>query len=168
MSTPSKNVLTITDKSGTITAMSYVQNSAVVSQGQKSSLPPTVTQSGRVFTLTIYADRKKTTPVADSFNAASGGTAYEYAASGGGGTPNQLNFYFAVQVSFETAQGTGSGVLYVAQGNYSTTNNWWLGGSIVTSSVPSIDVLVNSGNNTLVLPISGSHDSYTFGPGSVR
>lgn len=168
MSSPSKNVITITDSSGTVTAMSYVQNSAVVSAGQKFEVPPTISQSGRVFKLTFSADRKKTTAVADSFNAASGGTAYEYAASGGGGTPDQLNFYFAVQVSFETAQGSGSGVLYIAQGNYATTNNWWLGGSLVTSAVPSIDVLINDGKNTLVLPLSGNHDSYTFAPGSVR
>ncbi len=164
----SKNVLTITDSSGTVTGMSYVANSAVVSAGQDFKLPPTVTQSGRVFTLTFYANRKKTTAVADSFNTSSGGTAFEYAASGGGGTPDQLNFYFTVQINFETAQGTGTTLLNVGQGHYATTNNWWLGGSAVTSSVPSLDVPVANGAYTLVLPLSGDHDSFKFGPGTVR
>ncbi len=148
--------------------MTYVANSVVVSAGQDYTSPPTVSQSGRVFTLTFYANRKKTTPVADSFNSASGGTAFEYAASGGGGTPDQLNFYFAVQINFQTAQGTGTTLLNIGQGNYATTNNWWIGGSAVTSSVPSLDVPIADGAYTLVLPLSGTHDSFTFGPGTVR
>ena len=66
------------------------------------------------------------------------------------------------------APGTGTTLLNVGQGHYATTNNWWLGGSAVTSSVPSLDVPVANGAYTLVLPLSGDHDSFKFGPGTVR
>jgi len=163
---PSSNTITITDRSGTLRSLSYVDNSANVTAGQSYSVPPSISQSGRVFTITFSCDRKNSTAVANAFNASSGGTAYEYAADGGGGTPGSLNFYFTVQLNFSTAQGDASALLNLAQGHYTATNNWWLGGSIVTSSKPSLNIPIAAGV-TLVLPLSGDNDSYTFGPGSI-
>ena len=168
MSSTSKNVLKITDKSGTVTAMTYVDSSAQVTAGQKYSTPPTIQKSGRVFTITFSADRKKSSAVANAFNSASGGTAYEYAASGGGGTPDELNFFFTLQLSVSTAQGAATVPFNVAQGHFSSTNNWWLGGAIVTSHVPSLDVPITASGATLMLPLSGSHDSFTFGIGTIK
>ena len=168
MSSTSSNVLTITDNSGTLTGMTYVDNSANVTSGQTYSTPPTIQVSGRVFTLTFLANRKNSAAVATAFNAASGGTAFEYAASGGGSTPGEMNFYFSVQISFSTAQGSATALLNIGQGNYSSTNNWWLGGSIVTSSAPSLNVSIGGTDDTLMLPLSGDHDSFAFGAGTIQ
>lgn len=163
---PSSNKVTITDKSGTLSSVSYVNNSVHVTSGEQYSVPPSISQSGRVYTITLQADRKGSSSVADSFNTSSGGTAYEYAASGGGGTPDKLNFWFTLLLTFNTAQGSASVQLNIGQGHYGTTNNWWIGGAIVTSSVPSLNVPIGTGL-TLVLPLSGSHDSFEFGLGSI-
>lgn len=163
---PSSNSVTITDKSGTLNSIGYVNDSTHVTSGEKFEVPPTIKQSGRVFTITLQADRKGSSSTADSFNASSGGTAFEYAPSGGGGTPDKLNFWFTLQLNFRTAQGDASVQLNIAQGHYATTNNWWIGGAIVTSSVPSLNIPVGNGL-TLVLPLSGNHDSFEFGLGSI-
>lgn len=168
MSSPSSNVVTINDLSGTVTSMSYVDGSACVTSGQDNKPPPTITQSGRVFTITFLANRKNSSDVATSFNNICGGAAYEWAGSGGGGRPGSLNFYFGVQINFSTAQGTGSTTVYLGQGHYSLTNNWWIGGSAIISSVPCVRVAVGSAGDVLTLPLSGGVSNFVFSPGSVQ
>lgn len=164
---PSSNTVTITDNSGTLSSISYVDNSAHVTQGEKYSVPPTISQSGRVFKITLSADRKGSSDTADSFNSSSGGTAFEYAASGGGGTPDKLNFWFTLTLNFETAQGSAQVSLNIGQGHYATTNNWWIGGAIVVSSKPALNIPIDGTDLTLVLPLSGNHDSFELHPGSI-
>lgn len=163
---PSSNTITITDTSGTLSSISYVGNSAHVTQGESYEVPPAISQSGRVFKITFQADRKGSSAVADSFTSSSGGTAFEYAPSGGGGTPDDLNFWFTLQLDFSTAQGNASVQLNIAQGHNAATNNWWIGGGIVTSSAPSLNIPIGSGL-TLTLPLSGDHDSFEFGLGKI-
>lgn len=164
---PSSNTVTITDTSGTLSSVSYVGNSAHVTADEDFDVPPAITQSGRVFKITFNADRKGSSAVADSFNASSGGTAFEYAPSGGGGTPDDLNFWFTLQLDFNTAQGSARVQLNIGQGHYSATNNWWIGGGIVTSSAPSLNIAIGAGL-TLSLPLSGDHDHFEFGLGSIN
>lgn len=164
---PSSNTVIITDDSGTLDAISYIDGSARVTSGEKYNVPPTITQSGRVFTIVFQADRKGSTDTADSFNQSSGGTPFEYAASGGGGTPDKLNFWLGLNLLFNTAQGQAKATLNIGQGHFATTNNWWIGGAIVTSSKPSLNVPIADTGSTLVLPLSGTHDSFTLKPGSV-
>jgi len=111
--------------------------------------------------------RRQSSSVANAFNSSSGGSAHEYAASGGGGTPNELNFFFTVQINVTTSKGSGSTLLNIGQGHYGTTNNWWLGGAGLTSSKPSLTIPVANGAYNLTLPISGTHDSYTFSAGTI-
>ena len=167
MSSPSTNVLTITDNSGTITAMSYVDGSVQVTSGEKNSPPPTVQKSGKVFTISFDCDRKGSSSVADSFNTSSGGSANEYAGYGGGGTPDKLNFWFTLEISFTTAEGDGTATLNVGQGHASTHNNWWLGGSIVTSSKPDLTIAIANTSKKLTLPFSGDISDYTIAAGTV-
>jgi len=164
---PSSNVITITDESRTLTRITFVPGSEVVTHNQDYLTPPKITQSGRVFTITFQADRHNSAEVADSFNSRSGGEAFEYAADGGGGTPKELNFCFSLELTFNTAQGTATESLNVGQGHYALTNNWWLGGWIVSSSDRSLKVPLATTGQTLVLPLSGNNESYTFGPGSI-
>ena len=103
------NVLTITDNSGTINSMAYVANSANVTSGQDNSPPPTVQKTGNVFTITFACDRKKSAPVATAFNNnCNNNSLNAYAASGGGGLPKELNFFFQLELQVTTASGSGS------------------------------------------------------------
>lgn len=160
---PSSNTITIIDYSRLLSSMSYVENSANVTAGQDFTTPPSISQNGGVFTVTFLADRKNSESIATLFNTNSGGAAFEYAAVSGGGTPDELNFYFTVQLNFTLGQDMVSATLNLAQGHsvLSVSNNWWLGGSIVNSSQPSLNIPINS-NNTLVLYLSGTNDSYTL------
>jgi len=168
MSSITSNTLQIADNSRTLIGVTYVAGSAVVTSGESYDDSAAISVSGNVWTITFAADRKGSTDVATSFDSASGGTAYEYAASGGGGTPDKLNFYFALELTFSTAQGNATVQLNTGQGHYGLTNNWWLGGSIVTSDVPCLTVPIAGTTNTLMLPLSGSASSFTFGPGTIN
>lgn len=167
MSSPSTNILTITDDSGTITGMSYFPGSVVVTSGQDSSPPPTVQKNGKIYTISFDCDRKGSSTTAASFNAASGGSTHEYAAYRGGDTPDELNFWFGLQIEFSTSQGTGTAVLNVGQGHTGVHDNWWLGGSIVNSSTPNLIVPIDNTALKLTLPLSGDISEYTFSAGTV-
>ena len=165
----STNVLTITDNSGTITSMTYVANSANVTSGESSSPPPTVQKNGKVFTITFVCDRKKSTPVATAFNNnCNNNSLNAYAASGGGNLPGELNFFFQLELQVTTASGPGTAILNIGQGSYGLTNNWWLGGSIVSSSQPGLNIAVNNGASTLNLPLSGTNSSFVVAAGTVK
>jgi len=163
------NVLTITDNSGTITSMTYVANSANVTSGEDSAPPPTVQKNGSVFTITFVSDRKKSAPVATAFNNnCNNNSLNAYAASGGGGLPEELNFFFQLELQVTTASGSGSAILNIGQGSYALTNNWWLGGPIVSSSQPGLNIPVNNGASQLNLPLSGTNSSFVIAAGTVR
>jgi phospholipase C len=165
----STNVLTITDNSGTITSMTYVANSANVTSGEDSAPPPTVQKNGGVFTITFVCDRKKSAPVATAFNNnCNNNSLNAYAASGGGGLPEELNFFFQLELQVTTASGSGSAILNIGQGSYALTNNWWLGGPIVSSSQPGLNIPVNNGASQLNLPLSGTNSSFVIAAGTVR
>ena len=165
-STPSSNVVTINDQSSTLVSLSY-SGAYDATSGQSCLPPPTIVQSGNKFTISFLCDRSGSSSVATNFNNACGGASHEYAPSGGGGTPGSLNFYFGLVSVFNTAQGQGTTTIYLGQGNYSLTNNWWIGGAVVESSVPNLDIPIGSDNQKLYLPLSGNHDSFTFGLGSI-
>jgi hypothetical protein len=168
MSSITSNTLQIVDNSRTLIGVTYIAGSAVVTSGESYDDSAAIGVSGNVWTITFSADRKGSSDVATSFNSASGGTAYEYAASGGGETPDELNFYFTLELAFSTAQGNAIVSLNTGQGHFALSNNWWLGGSIVTSNVPCLTVPITGTTNTLMLPLSGSTSSYTFGPGTIN
>src|SRR5215212_9315193 len=112
------NVVTFTDQTNLITSIRYVDQSLVISTGQPSTPPATVTQLGNTFTITMNAGRSKTNQVADLFNSVCGGSSFEYAPSGGGGIPGQLNFFFEVVIEFDVQGTLGSVTAYLAQGSY--------------------------------------------------
>ena len=167
MSSITNNKLQLVDKSRTLVDVTYIAGSAVVTSGESYTDSATIGVSGDVWIITFAADRKGSSDVATSFNNASGGAAYVYAASGGGGTPDKLNFYFTLQLTFATAQGKAIVSLNAGQGHFALSNNWWLGGSIVTSSVPCLTIPIAGTANTLELPLSGSTSSFTLGPGTI-
>jgi len=165
LATLRSNTITIDDRaSKTIESITCVPNSLVITAGQPSKTPPSIEVKDHVFKITLEAARKKTAPVADSFNSASGGRSKEYAPSGGGGsTPKELNFYFAVTIQFAG----GSATVYLGQGSYSLTNNWWIGGSpIFSEDTPRLEY--RSDTNIVTDSISGNHDTFVFKQTDVR
>jgi hypothetical protein len=161
---PQTNVVTMTDNSQMITGITYVPNSLQITPGQPSTPPPTITQMDNSWTITLIAGRKNSNQVAGSFNDVCGAENHEYAASGGGGTPSQLNFYFAVELQWSNSIQTGSELIYLGQGSYGSfidpTNNWWIGGSPISNN-PSNNatIAINGGP----FPLSGSQDSFNLG-----
>jgi hypothetical protein len=124
------NTVTISTPSpDTISNITYIENSLVVSAGQDhDSAPQTPTKNGNVWTITLNADRNGTPGVAQSFNTNAGGASHEYVSSHWslGGSPDDLNFYFGMQLSI----GAETVTVYLGQGHWGASqNNWWFGSS---------------------------------------
>lgn len=151
------NVVTINDLSNAISSISYVSGSLVITDGQPSQTPPTISFSDGTFTITLEAGREKSTPVADAFNSNCGNdSAKEYAPFGGGETPEELNFMFAVVIQFSIGAAV---TVYLGQGHAAARNNWWIGGSAIFSlDTPRLECSIN--NLVYTYELSGSHDSF--------
>lgn len=166
-STSQSNVVTITDQSGTVTNISYVEDSLVISSGQPSTPPVTITKLNNVWTLTLNAGRSKTTPVATAFNEACGGANNEYAPSGGGGTPSQLNFFYQIVIEFLIAGEAGSVTVYLAQGSYGSfidpTNNWWIGSESISYANGQPQLTCEVSGTIATMPLSGGTSSFNIG-----
>jgi hypothetical protein len=165
---PSSHSNEVQITSSLITAMSY-NSFFSITEGQPSTLPPTAVQNGDTWTITIECGRKASGNVATAFDEVvlgndKGGSsaAHEYAPSGGGGTPNELNFCFGMNVTFVANSIQLQTVLYFAQGSYGTTNNWWIGGNTVINEGKPMLVLISGNSIVDVLNISGSVSSFTL------
>lgn len=144
----------------------YRLNSAYVSSGQPFDVPPTINQQeDGSWKITFAAGRHKTIAVSKSFMAAAGGMPLTVVtAASGDKTPQELNFYFGLDISFKKA-GLDSLVIYLAQGSGGTDNNWWLGATNLVNSQGSVllvgtlsgqiewKALVNMSNSTCSLSL---------------
>jgi hypothetical protein len=143
-----------------ITGITYVANSLQITPGQPSSPPPSITQLDNSWTITLTAGRSDNSQVAGDFNEVCGAENHEYAASGGGGTPSQLNFYYAVELQWSNSIQSGSILVYLGQGSFAFTNNWWIGGSpISNNSSNNATITINGGG----FQLSGNQDSFNIG-----
>ena len=161
------NVVTFNDNSNTITGITYVPNSLVISDGQPSTVPPSIEKNGNTFKITLDAGRHKTTPVADKFNELSGGKQNEYAPEGDSGVPAQLNFFFEIQIAFSSGGLSTFAYVYVGQGSFGSTNNWWIGGKAI-SKVDTPQLVYTLGNKLFTLPLSGDQDTFNLAQANVR
>lgn len=162
------NTVTIDDSAKTITSISYIPGSLQISSGQPSRVPPSVSVKNNVWKITLEAGRHKTAAVATAFNAVCGGKPKEYAPSGGGGgTPDELNFFFGVTIKFVNG---GSATIYLGQGSYGLifpTNNWWIGGSPIFSlDKPRLEY--QAGNRIYTDKITGDHETFKLQQIDVR
>jgi hypothetical protein len=153
------NNITLNDTaSKTIKFISYLNNSLQISSGQPSKVPPAIKVKNNVWEITLQAGRQQTSAVANSFNSLCGGEAKEYAPSAGGGTPNELNFFFGISITFQNGV---SGTIYLAQGSCGTTNNWWIGGSpIFSDDTPRLEY--QGGGKIYTNKLSGDHKTFKF------
>ena len=164
MATLRTNVLTINDPSRSIRTITYTYGSILVTDGQPYKVPPTIAGSNGVWKVTLEAGRNKSKPVANLFNSRSGGKAKSYAAHGGGGTPDRLNFTFEINLFF-----TNGGIvnLNLGQGSTTTQNNWWMGGPAVFSlDTPRLEVTQK--NHVYTFKMSGNHDTFNLKLTDVR
>jgi len=109
-------------------------------------------------TITIKAGRKGSSEVANWFKQrVDSGNAI--ACDSSGPLPDELNF--AVQGTLTLTQGettTSCDNMIVAQGNFTTVNNWWLGGSDVKSGgVPFIGPIVGACEGAGIVPTAVSY-----------
>jgi phospholipase C len=152
------NVVTINDSSKVIRNISYIKDSLVITSGQPADTPIPSGSNG-VFKITLEAGRNKSTPVASTFNSKCGGSAKEYAPSGGGGTPKELNFMYGVTLSFNSGE---SVTVYLAQGNYGETNNWWIGGDPIFNLDDTPRLEYTSGNTVYTLAMWGEKETFNL------
>jgi len=159
-----ENSATLTSSDIKITSISYIQNSFNITAGQSFDLPPTFSvDAGGVWTMSINCGRNASTEVAAAFTNACGGIIHVDAPDGGGGAPDDLNFFFGAVVTFQLDANTQvSTTLYFGQGSYFSTNNWWIGGNGVINPNTASLALISQNFIEAVLTIGGSNDSFTF------
>ena len=148
-------------QSDDIQSIIYIDGTFVITDGQPYDSGPTPKNLGKgQWEITVNCGRKKSDPVADKFNGLCGGALHEYAPQGGGGgTPDQLNFMFGVQVTFANATPI---TLYLAQGSNSSHNNWWIGGqNVVNDGKPDL-ILISNNLPIQVMRLSGSVSEIVF------
>lgn len=147
-----------------IQSMSYIDGSLVITAGQPSSPPPTVVQSGDEWEITLQCGRKNSKQVAESFNRISGGSAHEFTQATIATSPDELNFYFGMNVVVVSGTTQFPMEFYFGQGSYDTTNDWWMGGSSITSQGPATAVVLLVENNIVkeTLYLEGTNESFDF------
>jgi phospholipase C len=159
-----ENTVTIEDTTNNISSISYVSGSLVITSGQPSETPPTIEKSGSTYKITLMAGRSDSESVANSFNSAAGGSSKEYAPFRGGGTPDELNFYFAVTLNL----GQSSVTVYLGQGHSGLRNNWWIGGGAIFSDADTPRLEYQAGTNIVTLSISGDNETFEFAQKDTR
>ncbi|HEX7808382.1 MAG TPA: hypothetical protein VF608_06655 [Thermoanaerobaculia bacterium] len=147
MTTSHENVVVLI--SSDISRVTYVNDSFHITSGQPFTVPPTITeqQDDETFTITLSCGRSASSNIADMFNSAVGSPNHSWC---GPYTslpspvstiqPAELNFYFAVDVTFT---GVSSPVrVYLGQGSQlHLTNNWWIGGPAILNTYPSYSLM---------------------------
>lgn len=117
----------------TVSSVTYISNSLAVSPGEEYYSPPTITNSGTgsntVWTITVLANRNKTSPIATDFiNDSDGNVWSPY--SDVDTAPSALNFVFGVTVDLTVGGEPSNLSLYLGQGSTYDPfeeNNWWIG-----------------------------------------
>ena len=151
---------TVTLESDQIESISYIDGTFVITDGQPYESGPTAKNKGKgVWEITVNCGRKKSDAVAQKFNSLAGGEYHEYAPKGGGGTPDELNFMYAVQVTFKNAAPI---TLYLGQGSTMSRNNWWIGGANVVNDGKADLVLISNDQPVQVLRLSGGVSDFDF------
>lgn len=155
-------------KCSEISNIKYRTNSAYVSSGQPFDAPPAIDPSGDTWKITFKSGRHKTSSVAESFMAVAGGSKRSVITSASGDTtPEELNFYFGITVSFSSrSYGALDDVLiYLAQGSFALTNNWWFGSNnLVNSGGTALLVAAKNGITVWKALLSMSNDACSLEP----
>lgn len=154
-------------ESNDIDTIKYVDQSLVITEGESSSPPPSVLQSGSTWEITLDCGRKGSADVAQEF-VKSCGEGHVFSPGAMSDTkPQELNFYFENTIRFKINGQETSTNIYFGQGHRATRNNWWIGGSnVLYLSGKAYLVLVSSQNNEIlkVYEISGGISDFQLTP----
>lgn len=119
--------------------------------------------------ITVYCKRDGSKTYAEDFNRLCGSPYHEYAPNGGGdgSSPDELNLLFGVKIEFEYGSGASAvsmsaDEVYIGQGHYSATNNWWIGGrSTVDNTIRQGHTMrASNGTGNFRLSISGGTSNF--------
>lgn len=149
------NMVYLLDTTKTIVDVQVADGQWMVSAGQPSKPPPKITQSptssGYSYAIKFDAGREGTSAVADSFNTLCGGAHNQFCSSSFDGSPNDLNFYFGLNLFLKSGETTTEVPVYLAQGS-NWSNNWWIGGA----NISYLGVLSTTGAGAVTLYIQAS------------
>jgi hypothetical protein len=130
-------------KCSTITSVVYIDKSLVITSGQPSAPPPSISHSGDTWTITMECGRKGSGKVASQFTSTSGGVGKVISpTSMSDKSPDDLNFFFGVTVCFNVNNENFYTDIYLGQGHRSLRNNWWIGGENVAAQYNSMGIIV--------------------------
>lgn len=142
-----------------VTAMTYVEGSFHITDGEGYELPPNIVSPSGTngWQILLSAQRKASSSVAADFASLAGGTPHEFA-PGQDAAPKELNFCYGINMTFQINASTTTMVtLYLAQGSYLATNNWWIGGANLTrNDEDSATLVVGSGSNQMTITVTGN------------
>lgn len=148
-----------------ITGITYIDGSFAITAGEEFALPPTFSNEGSTWFMNVEADRSNSAPVAQSFNAITGGPGHQFADSFVDKSPEELNFYFGTVVTFSIGGASIPVTLYFGQGHRFASNNWWIGGEAVQSGDARGPVLVvSNGTIQAVFGIQAQTSAMTLVP----
>lgn len=155
----------------------YIDGSLMVSTGQPYGILDIVRPEApsTTWTIKLNAGRHKTSEVADAFISITGGKGRMYCPNqASDDAPDQLNFFFGVEIDILLDNKIYTTEVYLAQGSYTiivTTNNWWIGGMTIAHQSKTA-VMAVSEPSTLALKelytLGGDVYKFTFKPWIVQ
>lgn len=149
MATIRDNVVLI--KSDFIDSVEVEEGSLFVTKGQPTSQNIRTNYSNGVLSILVKSGRKKSKPVAEKFTSAVGNGNMIPSTWGFSGSPDQLNFTFAVSVKWKNGE---KSKLLLGQGSTGAfRNNWWIGSADLNG-----DILSTGVDKLIVEPSSVKED----------
>ena len=151
---------TVTITAAEFTAVDYTKDSLIITAGQSSKQPADITHPFPDFEITIDCGRKASEEVARLWGDATGGAGHNFAPEGGDdATPATLNFYYSVEVTTKLGNKT---TLFLGQGSYAMTNNWWVGGADIVVTDDVVFLKLGTGKMLELYTLSGTNESFRF------
>lgn len=114
-----------------IQSISYLPNTAMVSDGQPMETPPEIRSEGNQFIIILKAGRKKKDKVAEKFIGNSGGSGHMFSPFAlKDKQPKELNFLFGLKIHWKNGETVD---VYLGQGSTVSRNNWWMGSKSISA-----------------------------------
>lgn len=149
-----------------IQSIDYIKDSLCITDGQPSTPPPSISQSGSKWTITLECGRKGSASVADKFINICGGRYHSFSPTANSDQPGKLNFYFGVTIGLKLGGEIYYETIYLAQGHMGLNNNWWIGSRSLAQKSYAILVVQTPVTNEVeqVYNISGGVSNFSLSP----
>ena len=144
---------TVTLQGPNLQKVRAISGSVVITDGQDIESGPMVAGAGGSWSIDLDCGRHKSKLVADKFKGVTRGEYHMFAPNGGSlEGPKELNFFYEAELTINAKNYT----IWLAQGSFSSTNNWWIGGECIAYT---------GGTTALIQPsivISGGTSDFYF------